>query len=131
MQTGGELLERAAALEDLGRWADEAGAGTGRLVLVSGEAGIGKTSLLRAFADGRRRVFWGACDPLTTPRPFGPLMELAPALGGPVARVLSEEPAAAGERVGQSARDPAHSALFGGVLDALTGGPGVPGRPCW
>ena len=58
-------------------------------------------------------------------------MELAPALGGPVATMLTGQPDVAGERVGPSVRDPAHSALFAGVLDALTGSAGVPGRPCW
>src|SRR5262245_26912367 len=125
VRSGVELLEREAALDDLDRWHHEARSGTGRLVLVSGEAGIGKTSLLRAFAAGRRRVLWGACDPLTTPRPFGPLVDLAPALGGPVAELLAEAPAAPGElsaSVAQPARDPAHSSLFAGVLDALSGG---------
>ena len=45
-----------------------------------GQAGIGKTSLLRSFSGnvGRSaRVFWTYCDPLFTPRPLGPLLELA------------------------------------------------------
>ena len=48
--------------------------GRGRVVFVAGEAGIGKTSLVRAFCDGftaRRRVLEGACDPLFAPRPWG------------------------------------------------------------
>jgi DNA-binding CsgD family transcriptional regulator/tetratricopeptide (TPR) repeat protein len=125
VRSGVELLEREAALDDLARWHDEVRAGAGRLILVSGEAGIGKTSLLRAFAAGRRRVLWGTCDPLTTPRPFGPLVDLAPALGGLVAQRLAEQTAAAGElaaSVVQPGRDPAHSSLFAEVLDALTAG---------
>ncbi|HWK29354.1 MAG TPA: AAA family ATPase [Solirubrobacter sp.] len=47
------------------------------IVLVVGEAGIGKTSLVAAATDGARRVFWGACDPLITPRPLGPLRDVA------------------------------------------------------
>jgi predicted ATPase len=47
----------------------------GRLILVGGEAGVGKTALVREFSEGRR-VLWGACDPLHTPRPLGPLLDL-------------------------------------------------------
>jgi DNA-binding CsgD family transcriptional regulator len=68
------LLEREAFLEVLG-------GPPGRLVLVGGEAGVGKTALVRAFAEGRR-VLWGACDPLQTPRPLGPLLDVAETVGG-------------------------------------------------
>jgi DNA-binding CsgD family transcriptional regulator/tetratricopeptide (TPR) repeat protein len=57
--------------------------GAGELLFVAGEAGVGKTSLIRAFADGSAtRVLWGACDPLFTPRPLGPLLALAERDGG-------------------------------------------------
>ena len=62
------LLEREAFLDILD-------GPPGRLILVGGEAGVGKTALVRAFADGRR-VLWGACDPLHTPRPLGPLLDI-------------------------------------------------------
>ena len=45
------LLERERELEVLRRSLDEARSGRGRIVLVEGPAGIGKTSLLRAAAD--------------------------------------------------------------------------------
>ncbi|MEA2123595.1 MAG: hypothetical protein QOI80_377, partial [Solirubrobacteraceae bacterium] len=49
----------------------------GRVVFVGGEAGIGKTALLHRFCeDARQRVLWAACDPLFTPRPLGPLLDL-------------------------------------------------------
>ena len=124
VDTGGgmDLLERSAALEDLDHWFHEAGAGAGRLVLVSGEAGVGKTSLLDVFASGRPGVLWSACDPLTTPRPFGPLTEIAPALGGRVAALMDAEPAGRGEATiaERRPREPAHFALFGSVMEALT-----------
>jgi DNA-binding CsgD family transcriptional regulator/tetratricopeptide (TPR) repeat protein len=78
-----ELLERATFLETLGEYADEAVRGQGRLVLVTGEAGIGKTALLDAFAAQRTDLRWlrGACDGGFTPRPLGPLFEIATADG--------------------------------------------------
>lgn len=79
-----ELLERASFLQTLGEYADQARQGEGRLVLVSGESGMGKTVLLEAFQ--RRttgtRWLWGACDGLLTPRPLGPLFDIAPQAGG-------------------------------------------------
>ena len=46
------LLEREPELGVLRAAVVEAAAGRGSVVLVLGEAGIGKTSLLRAFLDG-------------------------------------------------------------------------------
>ena len=54
-------------------------------MLVGGEAGIGKTALLRRFCDEHRsstRILWGACDALFTPRPLGPLIDVAQSTGG-------------------------------------------------
>lgn len=79
-----ELVERDTQLATLGEHLDAAVAGSGRLVLVGGEAGVGKTSLVRAFAaerGGDVRFVWGACDGLFTPQPLGPLFELAEQLG--------------------------------------------------
>jgi hypothetical protein len=64
-------------------------------VLVGGEAGIGKTSLVRAFCDrhgGDARALWGACDALRTPRPLGPLLDIAREAGGELAEVVAAEP---------------------------------------
>ena len=50
--------------------AELAASGSGRVVLAFGEAGIGKTALLRQFcAEVPRRftTLWGTCDPLFTP----------------------------------------------------------------
>ncbi|TXL58009.1 ATP-binding protein [Aeromicrobium terrae] len=79
-----DLLEREHFVTALHGYADEAVSGTGRLVMVTGEAGIGKTSLLEVFRDGRPdlRWLWGACDGSFTPQPLGPLREIALSLGG-------------------------------------------------
>src|SRR5215217_654660 len=53
--------------------------GEGRMVSISGEPGIGKTSLVRRFAGdhGDGRVLLGTCDDLSIPRPLGPFRDLA------------------------------------------------------
>src|SRR6185503_18203500 len=51
-----------------------------RVALVSGEAGIGKTSLVEQFTEAHKqqaRVLWGSCDALFTPRPLGPLYDIS------------------------------------------------------
>ena len=79
-----ELLEREPSLALLADYAAEARLGDGRLVVLGGEAGVGKTALLERFQRDLRdaRWSWGACDGLFTPRPLGPLYDLADQLGG-------------------------------------------------
>lgn len=90
-----ELFERTAELSQLHDCAaDAADTRRGRLALVFGEAGIGKTALLRQFRSALPRrftVLWGACDPLFTPRPLGPLLEPAQELGGELAALMAGE----------------------------------------
>ena len=59
--------------------AGRAGNGRGGVVLVSGEAGIGKTTVVSEFLARQRGavVLWGACEDLATPRTFGPLHDMA------------------------------------------------------
>lgn len=77
------LLEREHLLLLLTEYAAEARAGSGRLVLVVGEAGAGKTALVDA-AQPRIGGRWlrTACEGLFTPRPLGPLFDLAALVGG-------------------------------------------------
>jgi DNA-binding CsgD family transcriptional regulator len=85
------LLERDHPLELLGERARRAAEGHGNLVLVAGEAGIGKTVLLRSFAASLREPpLWGMCDALTTPRPLGPLRDVAGELGDPIPALLRD-----------------------------------------
>jgi len=77
------LLERDSALDELHDALADATRGQGRLVLIMGEAGIGKTSVVRAFLAGLSgnravRILRGACDDLVTPRELGPFHDLAP-----------------------------------------------------
>ena len=78
------LLERERYLADLTGWLDAASKRNGCVVLIGGEAGIGKTSLLHEFTRMLRdvRVLWGACDDLFTPRPLAPLHDIAHQLKG-------------------------------------------------
>lgn len=88
------LLERDTPFATLRTALGEAVAGQGRVVLVSGEAGIGKTSLVEWFIETFRhdaRVLWGACDALFTPRPLGPLLDMAAQLGGDVQALLGTD----------------------------------------
>ena len=88
----GAFLERADDLQSL----EESllavrASGEGRLVLVAGEAGVGKTALIGRFCEllpGSVRVLWGACEPLLTPRPLGPLCDVAETTGGELAELV-------------------------------------------
>jgi DNA-binding CsgD family transcriptional regulator/tetratricopeptide (TPR) repeat protein len=79
-----QLLERGTSLASLAEYAQEARQGDGRLVLVAGEAGVGKSALVEELQNDLpdARWSWGACDGLFTPRPLGPLFDLAGQLGG-------------------------------------------------
>jgi DNA-binding CsgD family transcriptional regulator/tetratricopeptide (TPR) repeat protein len=78
------LLERDQALAALRDYAKDVADGAGRFVAVAGEAGVGKSSLLARFQQDTPQLRWAsaACDGLFTPRPLGPLFELAEQLGG-------------------------------------------------
>jgi DNA-binding CsgD family transcriptional regulator/tetratricopeptide (TPR) repeat protein len=108
------LLEREASLAKLDGCLSAATRANGRLVLVAGEAGVGKTSLLKSFADRHReetRLWWGNCDDLSTPGPLGPVHDIARQAGGELATLLAG---------GHQAHE-----IFAGVLRALISPPTI------
>ena len=105
------LLERTGPLAALADGLAHARAGEGRAILVSGEAGIGKTSLIEAFVRSTTDVhtLWGACEALSTPHPFGPVYDIVGETRRPLQALLADH----GDR----------AALFAGLLDELGTGP--------
>jgi DNA-binding CsgD family transcriptional regulator/tetratricopeptide (TPR) repeat protein len=83
-------LERDEQLAWLRASVNVARSGTGRLVLVTGEAGVGKTALVESLADADRdlRLWSGSCEQLFTARPLGPFADIAPKAGGQLAEVV-------------------------------------------
>ena len=103
------LIERAGFLTSLEGLLGEALDGSGRLVFLGGEAGIGKTTLAAALADAAAgpEVRRGSCDHVTTAEALGPILDAFPEL---IAAVDDE---AAVSRL----------RLFRKVRDALSGSP--------
>ncbi|MFC2176800.1 AAA family ATPase [Actinomycetota bacterium] len=74
------ILERDQELATLVKLLDDLDSSGGRVVLVRGEAGIGKSALVAEFVAGvedRAHVLLGACDDLLTPQPLGPIWDMA------------------------------------------------------
>ena len=109
------VLERERSLADLSQWLGAAGQGEGCIVLIAGEAGIGKTTLIQAFSSVQRnaRVLWGACDALFTPRPLAPLHDIARQAQGFLSAALNSG----------ASRD----IVFSAMLDELEGEPTLVG----
>ncbi len=87
------FLERDAYVAQLTESLAEAGRGRGRLVLISGEAGIGKSALVDSFSAGRGggdRVLWGTCDAVAPARPFAPLVDIGEQVGGDLREALRD-----------------------------------------
>jgi DNA-binding CsgD family transcriptional regulator/tetratricopeptide (TPR) repeat protein len=87
------ILEREHELATLAAAAREAAAGDGSVVLVSGEAGIGKSSLVEAVrpvlpAEGRLLV--GYCDDLVARQALGPFRDLAGSVGSELTQALHD-----------------------------------------
>jgi DNA-binding CsgD family transcriptional regulator len=77
-----ELLERETQLHTLDARLAGAVAGEGSVVLVTGEAGAGKSALVEAFCrrhGGAAEIRWGRCDAMVTAAPLGPVRDIAAA----------------------------------------------------
>ena len=87
------LVEREKPLSALLDCKNGAAAGRGSIALVSGEAGVGKTSLLHEFRNricADIRLYWSGCDALFTPKPLGPIHEIAHSLPPEIRNLLQE-----------------------------------------
>jgi DNA-binding NarL/FixJ family response regulator len=100
------LLEREQELEMLGHALKSARTAGGQIVLVRGEAGIGKTTLIREFVtrhEEEATVLVGVCDDLMTPQPLGPFWDMS-----------RHEP-----EISRSLHDPDRPRLLNTILDLL------------
>ena len=106
------LIERESQLAALQQYAAEASRGQGRLVLISGEAGVGKSVLLEEFAQKLKsaRWLWSGCDGLFTPAALGPLLDIATQLDGDLLRLSRAE----------AKRDQLYAALLRQLSDMQT-----------
>jgi DNA-binding CsgD family transcriptional regulator/tetratricopeptide (TPR) repeat protein len=85
------LYERGPQLAALSEYLEDTRDGTGVLALVGGEAGAGKSALVSAFlAEVAVPVVAGVCDGTLTPRPLGPVIEIAAQLEVDVALARDE-----------------------------------------
>ena len=86
----GSLVERQPTLDALADAAASLPSRPGKVVVVFGEAGIGKSAVLNEWIRTLAgvRVVKSGCEALFTPRPLGPVYDVAPLLGGRVSELL-------------------------------------------
>ena len=124
----GRLAGRDQELAALRQWLAEALAGHGRLVVLTGPPGIGKTRLAEELADGARRsgqrVLWGRAVEEQGAPPLWPWRRILSAVGG-----ADESARLIGSGVADSARsDDLAAARFraaAAAADALTAAAGA------
>src|SRR5216683_2288200 len=89
-----DILERDHCFDQLSEFLRLVTTGNGHTVLISGEAGIGKTALVEQFVSQHAsevRRLWGACEALFTPRPLGPLYDIAAQTHGSLSRLITRD----------------------------------------
>jgi tetratricopeptide (TPR) repeat protein len=119
----------AALTEAMGEAAD----GSGRLVLVLGEAGIGKTTMARSLASTARRrgltVRWAACWSGGATVAHAPWSTLLAGLGAPGQRALEAlartPPGEAGAADANAARSAAYTTVVAALEEATTERPAL------
>jgi predicted ATPase len=87
------FLERDLPMSVLQSALSQAESGYGANVVISGEPGVGKSTLIEHFVRSREhrcKVLLGGCEMLSTPRPLGPLCDVAVALGEKFAKNFSD-----------------------------------------
>jgi len=87
-----KLLERESYLKILSGLFHNLSQHYGHSVFISGEGGIGKSSLIDAFVNQLDRsiiILKGGCDSLFTPRPLGPLYDIASCLSKDFNEILN------------------------------------------
>ncbi len=90
------FLERENYLLELNNSFEKLSGGVGTIAALFGEAGIGKTTLVEKFVEGVKdqvNVLWGTCDALYTPRPLGPLYDIAAQMKPGLLNILYEHKA--------------------------------------
>jgi predicted ATPase len=105
-----KLLEREAYLDTMNRIYDGIKGSGGHTLFIAGEAGIGKTSLIKEFlnqVENKSHILTGGCDALFTPRPLGPLFDISASLSAEFQRMLKS--------------NTNRSALFNAFLEELKG----------
>jgi DNA-binding CsgD family transcriptional regulator/energy-coupling factor transporter ATP-binding protein EcfA2/tetratricopeptide (TPR) repeat protein len=88
---GRAILERERELAELDTAVAAARSGDGSVVLIMGEPGIGKSSLVKAISSvlpSEARLLVGYCDDLATPRVLGPLRDLIGSVGTALTEAL-------------------------------------------
>jgi DNA-binding CsgD family transcriptional regulator/tRNA A37 threonylcarbamoyladenosine biosynthesis protein TsaE len=89
-----QLLERENQLKTLNNLFTSVQSGNGKVAVITGEAGIGKTSLIEEFAkqhEPKIKILWGSCDALKTPRPLSPLYDICFQMNSILTKKLKEE----------------------------------------
>jgi DNA-binding CsgD family transcriptional regulator len=87
------LLERDALLHALDGRMAPATTGHGSIVLVVGEAGVGKSALVAEFCrryQSRATILRGGCDSMRTATPLGPVLDIAASHRGRIAGLVTD-----------------------------------------